>query len=217
MSSLANGPRMMSYKTKSISMQQHLPLISCISAISIITITLLSGHGIGFATAAKEVATNTFYVKITPDAANSHGDPNEVAHKIARRNGFHNLGPVLGSKHEYHFIHHALPHARTKRSVRHVRQLKADPHISHAFQQSGFKREKRYGVPRDWPTHPETEKRSPWVDLRQALDAEEDPNDFYNDVPIEDQGPNYDPHIVHDEGYFNRIQHASNHRNDKRG
>ena len=35
-----------------------------------------------------------FYVKITPDAANSHGDPNEVAHKIARRNGFHNLGPV---------------------------------------------------------------------------------------------------------------------------
>merc|ERR1711974_553187 len=75
----------------------------------------------------------------------------------------------------------------------------------------------RYGVPRDWPTHPETEKRSPWVDLRQALDAEEDPNDFYNDVPIEDQGPNYDPHIVHDEGYFNRIQHASNHRNDKRG
>lgn len=94
MSSLANGPRIMSYKTKSISMQQHLPLISCISAISIITITLLSGHGIGFATAAKEVATNTFYVKITPDAANSHGDPNEVAHKIARRNGFHNLGPV---------------------------------------------------------------------------------------------------------------------------
>ena len=94
MSSLANGPRIMSNKTKSISMQQHLPLISCISAISIITITLLSGHGIGFATAAKEVATNTFYVKITPDAANSHGDPNEVAHKIARRNGFHNLGPV---------------------------------------------------------------------------------------------------------------------------
>ena len=94
MSSLANGPRIMSYKTKSISMQQHLPLISCISAISIITVTLLSGHGIGFATAAKEVATNTFYVKITPDAANSHENPNEVAHKIARRNGFHNLGPV---------------------------------------------------------------------------------------------------------------------------
>ena len=38
---------------------------------------------------AKEVATNTFYVKI-------HSDPAvpDLAHKIARRNGFHNLGPV---------------------------------------------------------------------------------------------------------------------------
>ena len=40
-------------------------------------------------TDAKEVATNTFYVKI-------HSDPAvpDLAHKIARRNGFHNLGPV---------------------------------------------------------------------------------------------------------------------------
>ena len=39
--------------------------------------------------ASKEVATNSFYVKI-------HGDPDQpdLAHKIARRNGFHNLGPV---------------------------------------------------------------------------------------------------------------------------
>lgn len=39
--------------------------------------------------ATKEVATNSFYVKI-------HADPNQpdLAHKIARRNGFHNLGPV---------------------------------------------------------------------------------------------------------------------------
>ena len=67
-----------------------------ISIFTILTITILSGNesGIGFASADKEVATNTFYVKITPDAANSHQDPNEVAHKIARRNGFHNLGPV---------------------------------------------------------------------------------------------------------------------------
>ena len=38
---------------------------------------------------AKEVATNSFYVKI-------HADPSQpdLAHKIARRNGFHNLGPV---------------------------------------------------------------------------------------------------------------------------
>ena len=42
--------------------------------------------------ATKEVATNSFYVKIHgPDGA-------EAAHKIARRNGFHNVGPVSISK-----------------------------------------------------------------------------------------------------------------------
>jgi len=168
----------------------------------------------------KEVATNTFYVKIKP-GADGKQNPNELAHQIARRNGFHNLGPVLGSKDEFHFIHHALPHARTKRSVRHVRQLKADPHISHAYQQSGFKREKRYGVPRAWPTHPENDinnnKRSPWVDLRQALDAEDDYDSGDEGAMERVQGPYYDPHVVHDEGYFKRIQHASKHQNNKRG
>ena len=50
---------------------------------------LLLAASLAAVTAAKEVATNTFYVKI-------HADPNEpdLAHKIARRNGFHNLGPV---------------------------------------------------------------------------------------------------------------------------
>jgi hypothetical protein len=37
---------------------------------------------------------------------------------------------VIGSDHDYHFVHHALPHARTKRSVLHTRQLKADPLVS---------------------------------------------------------------------------------------
>merc|ERR1712018_564212 len=101
-----------------------------------------------------------------------------------------------GSKHEYHFIHHALPHARTKRSVRHVRLLKTDPHIEHAFQQSGFKREKRYGVPRNdrggslnldfndliqpdndylvqLPQEEDADARSPWLDLREALDQDQ--------------------------------------------
>ena len=75
--------------------------------------------------------------------------------------------------------------------------------ITHAYQQSGFKREKRYGVPRSWPSHPEVEhnKRSPWVDLRQALD-EEDQAEYNDDALLEDQGPNYDPHIVHDEGIY---------------
>ena len=50
---------------------------------------LVSVLAFAFITDAKEVATNTFYVKINPD-------PNvpDLAHKIARRNGFHNLGPV---------------------------------------------------------------------------------------------------------------------------
>lgn len=37
---------------------------------------------------------------------------------------------VIGSAHDYHFVHRALPHARTKRSVLHTRQLKADPSVS---------------------------------------------------------------------------------------
>ena len=66
--------------------------MSCLSVVSVISIAILSSGG--SVDAAKEVATNTFYVKITPDATDSHQNPNEVAHKIARRNGFHNLGPV---------------------------------------------------------------------------------------------------------------------------
>ncbi|KAJ8978987.1 hypothetical protein NQ317_001460, partial [Molorchus minor] len=34
---------------------------------------------------------------------------------------------VLGSKKEYHFVNHALPVARTKRSIPHMRKLKVDP------------------------------------------------------------------------------------------
>ena len=41
----------------------------------------------------KEVATNTFYVKIKP-GSDGKQNPNDLAHQIARRNGFHNLGPV---------------------------------------------------------------------------------------------------------------------------
>ena len=93
MSSLASGPRMMSSRSKSNAIQQHLTFVAFIVVLSIALLNG-NGNGIGFVSAAKEVATNTFYVKITPDAANSHENPNEVAHKIARRNGFHNLGPV---------------------------------------------------------------------------------------------------------------------------
>ena len=44
---------------------------------------------LALASATKEVATNSFYVKIKEDPSQP-----DLAHKIARRNGFHNVGPV---------------------------------------------------------------------------------------------------------------------------
>nr|CAD7567802.1 unnamed protein product [Timema californicum] len=41
---------------------------------------------------------------------------------------------VLGSGSEFNFLHHALPHARSKRSVPHTRRLKVDPLIYLCFQ-----------------------------------------------------------------------------------
>lgn len=166
---------------------------------------------LSLAAAAKEVATNTFYVRLNSNQANG-----ELAHKIARRNGFHNLGSVLGSNHEFHFIHHGLPHARSKRSVGHLRLLKADPLVAQAVQQTGFLRAKRgYGIPRMELSGDglalAAPKRSPWTSLRQALDQGLD-----DPAPVEDDF-DIDPHVVHDESYFNRLQHSANHRNDKRG
>ncbi|XP_076165395.1 prohormone processing protease amontillado [Ptiloglossa arizonensis] len=84
-----------------------------------------------------EVFTNTFLVKMRQPAER------HVADRVAARNGFVNLGPVLGSQTEYHFVHNALPHARSKRSVPHMRRLKVDPLVHTAVQQPGFKRVKR--------------------------------------------------------------------------
>ncbi|OXA60857.1 neuroendocrine convertase 2 [Folsomia candida] len=87
---------------------------------------------------APEVFTNSFYVQLQDG---HHG--RVTADGIAKRNGFQNLGPVLGSENEFHFVHDGLPHARTKRSIPHTRLLKSDPHIKIAVQQTGFRREKR--------------------------------------------------------------------------
>lgn len=84
-----------------------------------------------------EVFTNTFLVKMRQPAER------HVADRVAARNGFFNLGPILGSQTEYHFVHKALPHARNKRSVPHMRRLKVDPLVHTAVQQPGFKRVKR--------------------------------------------------------------------------
>ncbi len=37
---------------------------------------------------------------------------------------------VLGSSHEFHFVHHGVPKIRSKRSVLHTRKLKTDPLVS---------------------------------------------------------------------------------------
>lgn len=82
------------------------------------------------------IITSSFLVRL-----NGNHEPQE-AHAIAKRNGYVNLGPLGKSKNEYHFQHPEIKN-RHKRSVSHIRQLKRDPAVKHAIQQSGFRREKR--------------------------------------------------------------------------
>jgi proprotein convertase subtilisin/kexin type 2 len=142
---------------------------------------------------AKEVFTNQFYVRLDP--AHGHSNPKVLAHAIAKRNGFHSLGPVLGSPHEFHFVHHGLPLARHKRSVPHTRKLKTDPQVHHVFQQSGFKRVKRgyrggeeMGVLREGPK--QVEKKSSWSELRASLDHEDQ----------------IDAAVVHPENHYQKLE-----------
>ncbi|XP_023311033.1 neuroendocrine convertase 2-like, partial [Anoplophora glabripennis] len=72
-------------------------------------------------TSAADLFSNSFLVRFRRDVEQ------QEAHTVAKRNGFVNLGPVLGSKKEYHFVSHAIPAARAKRSIPHVRKLKVDP------------------------------------------------------------------------------------------
>jgi hypothetical protein len=118
----------------------------------------------------------------------------------------------LGSKHEFHFIHYGLPHARSKRSVGHLRLLKADPHVVAAIQQTGFLRAKRgYGLAKAGISADDltlaAAKRSPWASIRQALDAGLD-----GPVVAEEDDAFFDPHVVHDENHYNRLQLSANHR-----
>ncbi|XP_015924707.1 neuroendocrine convertase 2 [Parasteatoda tepidariorum] len=109
-----------------------LVLAKWLSVIAVV-FTLTSGDVVS----AEEVFTNAFLVELT----DGHG--NEVANEVAKRNGFTNIGPVLGSKQFFHFVHRAMPHVRRKRSIPHTRKLKSDPLVARAYQQTGFKREKR--------------------------------------------------------------------------
>lgn len=147
----------------------------------------------------KEVFTNSFYVKIQPD----HGHPNpvEIAHTIAKRNGFHSVGQVLSSNHEFHFVHEGVPKVRSKRSLVHTRKLKQDPLVHQVFQQTGFKRVKRWGAGRDMMNkmRAETEEKSAWNQLQQSLEQE------------------VDPAIVHDENHFEKLQNLMKSHQEKRG
>merc|ERR1712123_447760 len=132
-------------------------------------------------------------------------NPKVLAHAIAKRNGFHSLGPVLGSPHEFHFVHHGLPHARHKRSVPHTRKLKTDPQVHHVFQQSGFRRVKRgyrggeeMGVLREGPKM--VEKKSSWSQLRASLDNEDQ----------------IDPAVVHPEDHYQKLEALAESK-EKRG
>merc|ERR1719285_1455499 len=90
---------------------------------------------------AKDVFTNHFLVHLHP--SHGHPDPPALARDIARRNGFHSLGPLLNSPHEFHFVHEGLSHARHKRSLPHSRKLKTDPQVHRVYQQTGIRRVKR--------------------------------------------------------------------------
>jgi proprotein convertase subtilisin/kexin type 2 len=67
----------------------------------------------------------------------------EIAHQIAKRHGFINRGPLLGSDTEWHFVQPALSHARTRRSIAHHSRLERDAQVHRVEQQVGYKRLKR--------------------------------------------------------------------------
>uniref|UniRef100_A0A7E4VXU8 Neuroendocrine convertase 2 n=1 Tax=Panagrellus redivivus TaxID=6233 RepID=A0A7E4VXU8_PANRE len=88
------------------------------------------------AEAAVDVYTNHFLVHTTTPGL-------EHAHAVAKRHGFINRGPVLGSDTQFHFVHNGLSHARTRRSVAHHSKLHNDDGVSYAEQLVGYRRLKR--------------------------------------------------------------------------
>lgn len=81
--------------------------------------------------------------------------------------------------------------------------------VAHAVQQTGFRRQKRFGVPQsvlqaELGDRLEAKRGgggSPWSSLRQALDED-----------IRKEQLQQDPHLVHDETYFDRMQNSANHK-----
>jgi len=180
-------------KKKSYILSNFLQKLSYFTKKYVFNLSLFVFFTLLISSDAKEIFTNQFYVRLDPN--HGHSDPKVLAHAIAKRNGFHSLGPVLGSPHEFHFVHHGLPHARHKRSLPHTRKLKTDPQVHHVFQQSGFKRVKRgfrggeeMGIPREGPK--KVKKKSSWSELRASLDHEDQ----------------IDPAVVHPEDHYQKLE-----------
>ncbi|KAL5008533.1 hypothetical protein ScPMuIL_014114 [Solemya velum] len=116
-------------------------------------------------TCSEEVLTNHWYVEL-----HEGGEDNAI--KVAKRTGFSYVSPVLGSNTEFHFIHHAVPHARLKRSIYHNRQLKNHPLVKTALQQTGFLRSKRGFKP--LPNIPVSEIKLQDPDINSILNQHKD-------------------------------------------
>lgn len=103
--------------------------------IYVCLITLM-GYLIG--TSSGNILTNSFLIEF-------HNDIDSlVADQIASRNGFINKGPVIGSRHQYHFIHKQGPHIRTRRDTSiHRRIISKESLVKNVEQQFGYKRIKR--------------------------------------------------------------------------
>ena len=74
--------------------------------------------------------------------------------------------------------------------------------VAAAIQQVGFKRVKRHGLPRPAAASGASAEADAWANLRLALDEDMDRERLASDF-----------HVVHDENYYNRLQHsAKSHR-----
>ena len=74
--------------------------------------------------------------------------------------------------------------------------------VAAAVQQVGFKRVKRHGLPRPAAASGASAEADAWANLRLALDEDMDRERLASDF-----------HVVHDENYYNRLQHsAKSHR-----
>lgn len=89
--------------------------------------------------------------------------------------------------------------------------------VAHAVQQTGFRRQKRYGVPQavELPLAAAKRADSPWSSLRAVLDEE-----AAKEAEAAKQAERAylpDGRIVFDEAHYARLQNSADHRNTKRG